>query len=373
VSGVDTIRLALPGRGYDTVIGYGLLDEAARWLGPLLPRRRAIAICDDTVARLHLSRLQNGLARAGIAVENVTLPPGEGSKDFAHLERVIDRLLDLQVARDDVVVALGGGVIGDLAGFAASILRRGIGIVQIPTTLLAQVDSAVGGKTGINTRHGKNLVGTIHQPVCVLVDLATLATLPLRQRRAGYAEIVKYGALGDAAFFAWLEDAGSRVIAGAPDLLQHAVTTSIRAKAGIVMADERETGERALLNLGHTFGHAFEAAAGYDGRLLHGEAVSAGMVAAFALSAALGLCPAGDVARLRTHLAAVGLPTDLAAVAGAGWSPEALLGHMAQDKKVKDGALRFVLARGIGRAFVSAAVPAAAVRAALAATLERAP
>lgn len=373
------VNVALGDRAYDVVIGRGELATLGSRVAALRPGARAAIVTDATVAAHHLAAAEAALAAAGVASSRVVVPAGEASKSFAMLERVCDALIAARTERGDLIVALGGGVIGDLTGFASSVVRRGVDFVQVPTTLLAQVDSSVGGKTAINSTQGKNLVGAFYQPILVIADTALLDTLPEREFRAGYAEVVKYGLLGDLSFFEWLEANWREVFAGGPERgnlaapREFAIQKSVQAKAEIVRRDERETGDRMLLNLGHTFGHAFEAAAGYDGRLLHGEAVSAGMVAAFALSAALGLCPAGDVARLRTHLAAVGLPTDLAAVAGAGWSPEALLGHMAQDKKVKDGALRFVLARGIGRAFVSAAVPAAAVRAALAATLERAP
>jgi 3-dehydroquinate synthase len=305
------------------------------------------------VAAHHLAPLRESLDEAGIASAVVEIAPGEGSKEFDGFEAVANAILDIAPERGSVLIALGGGVVGDLAGFAASVILRGIDFIQIPTTLLAQVDSSVGGKTGINTRHGKNLIGSFHQPRLVLADTAALDTLPRRELLAGYAEIVKYGLLGDAAFFAWLEANGGAVIAGDQAARRRAVTTSCQAKAGIVAGDERETGSRALLNLGHTFAHALEADTGFGARLLHGEAVAIGIVLAFDLSVRLGLCPAADAARVRRHFAAVGLPTGLDAVAGHGWSSGGLLSHMRQDKKVRDGRITFILARRIGDAFIA--------------------
>ncbi|MHA1112942.1 MAG: 3-dehydroquinate synthase [Alphaproteobacteria bacterium] len=356
-----TVRVDLGPRGYDIHVGAGLIGRAGASIGPLLQAPRAIIVSDENVAPLYGEAVAGALARAGIEAETVTVPPGEGSKDFAHLERLIDTLLDARIERRTTLIALGGGVIGDLVGFAASIVLRGIDFVQIPTTLLAQVDSAVGGKTGINTRHGKNLVGSFHQPRLVLADTDLLDSLPRREFLAGYAEIVKYGLIGDPEFFTWLETHGPDLIEGDASARVHAVATSCRAKAAIVARDERETGARELLNLGHTFAHALEAETGLGGALRHGEAVAIGMIMAFDLSVTLGLCPTGDAARLARHLAAVGLPTSLD-TAGRRWSAPALLRHMAQDKKVRGGRVRFVLARGIGDAFIADDVPEEAVR-----------
>ncbi|RIK94840.1 MAG: 3-dehydroquinate synthase [Proteobacteria bacterium] len=365
----EIVRVGLGARGYDIVVGPGILKDAGRYVAPLLKQRRTVIVSDETVARLHLDVLIAGLRREGITAEMVTVPPGEGSKSFAGLEALIDRLLSLAVERGDVIMALGGGVIGDLTGFAASILRRGVDFIQAPTTLLAQVDSSVGGKTGINTRHGKNLVGAFHQPRLVLADIDALTTLPARELRAGYAEVVKYGLLGDAAFFNWLEAHGQKVLALEPAAVMRAVVASCRMKADIVAEDEREAGRRALLNLGHTFGHALEAELGFSDRLLHGEAVAAGMVLAFELSVRLGLCPASDAARLRQHLQAAALPVKASDI-GAALGVDALRHHMDQDKKVAGGRLTFVLAHGIGRAFLSRDVPEDALRQTLTAFVE---
>lgn len=358
----DRLRVELGERSYEIIVGPGLIAGASEQLQPLLRERRVFVVTDSVVAPLHLPSLEASLARAGIAAETVVLPSGEQTKSFEHLEELVDRLLDAGVERSSTLVALGGGVIGDLTGFAASIVLRGIEFVQIPTTLLAQVDSSVGGKTGINTRRGKNLVGSFHQPRLVLADIDALATLPRRELLAGYAEVVKYGLLGDAAFFAWLEGNGQKILAGDPDLCREAVARSCAAKAAIVAADEREAGKRALLNLGHTFGHALEAECGYSAVLLHGESVAVGMALAFELSARLGLCPRADAARAVRHLASVGLPTTLAAVARPSWNVDRLVEHMHHDKKVSGGRLAFVLVRGIGDAFVTRDVPLDAVR-----------
>lgn len=346
------VQVALGARSYEIFVGENLLDDAGRLLARLLPVTRAVVVTDTAVAPLYLPRLTAALARAGLGAASVVLPAGEASKDFPTLQRLCEDLLDAEVERTTLVIALGGGVIGDIAGFAAGILLRGLPYVQVPTTLLAQVDSAVGGKTAINSRHGKNLFGLFHQPRAVIADIASLATLPARQMRAGYAEVVKYGLINDASFFDWLEENGARVLAHDGPALAHAVVTSCRAKAAIVERDEREEGERALLNLGHTFGHAYEAETGFSELLLHGEAVALGMVHAFALSVRLGLCPAADAERVRRHLAAVGLPTRLSDVAPGRWPVDRLLAHMRHDKKVRDGRLTFVLARGIGKACI---------------------
>ncbi len=357
-AGATDLRVDLAGRAYPIVVGDGILGELGGRLAPLLVRPSAMVVTDSNVAPLYLELVLESLRRAGIAAGHVVLPAGEATKDFAHLEGLCDELLAARIERATMLIALGGGVVGDITGFAAGILLRGLDFVQIPTTLLAQVDSAVGGKTGINTRRGKNLVGLFHQPRLVLADTATLATLDARQRRAGYAEVVKYGLIGDAPFFAWLERNGHAVCAGEPTACAYAIRVSCAAKAAVVAADERETGRRALLNLGHTFGHALEAEAGYGDALLHGEAVAIGMVLAFSLSARLGMCPADAPARLRGHLAAVGLPISLGDLPWRAWSAAALLGHMAHDKKTQGGQVRFILARGIGAAFVADPVPA---------------
>jgi 3-dehydroquinate synthase len=310
------------------------------------------------VAALYLAPLKASLEQKGIFLGEAVVAPGEASKSFPVLAELSETLLKLGVERGDCVIALGGGVVGDLAGFAASILRRGVRVVQMPTTLLAQVDSSIGGKTGIDTKQGKNLIGTFHQPSLVLADTSVLSTLSPREFRAGYAEVVKYGLLGDAPFFAWLEQNWTDVFSGQGGKRRHAVETGARAKAKIVEQDEREeSGTRALLNLGHTFGHALEAYAGYSDRLLHGEAIAIGMRLAFTFSVELGLCPGGDAARVEEHLAAVGLPTKIASIPGTKPTPDQLLRLMAQDKKVKGGKLALVLVRGIGAAFVERDVP----------------
>jgi 3-dehydroquinate synthase len=360
-----TVRVDLGARGYDVRIGSGLIEGAGAALAPLLARPRVAVVTDATVAALHLPALRAALGARGIAVTALALPPGEATKGWAPLQRTVEWLLEERVERRDLVVALGGGVIGDLAGFAAAILRRGVRLVQVPTTLLAQVDSSVGGKTGINTAQGKNLVGAFHQPSLVLCDTALLDTLPPREFLAGYGEVVKYGLLGDAGFFAWLEGAGPRLAAGDPAARAHAVGRSVEMKAGIVARDETEEGERALLNFGHTFAHALESATGYSDRLLHGEAVAIGCALAFDLSARLGLCAQEAPSRVRAHLAAMGMRARLAEVPGGLPDPAGLLALMGQDKKVVDGRLRFILARGVGAAFVAEDVPAEAVIATL--------
>ncbi len=371
IAAADVLRVALGERGYDIAIGDGLLDRAGDFLAPLLRSRRAVVVVTDenlAARTAHPDRLEAALARAGIASRRVVLPAGEGTKSWACLERLVDDLLAHGAERRSCVVALGGGVVGDLVGFASAVALRGIGYVQVPTTLLAQVDSAVGGKTGINTVHGKNLVGAFHQPEAVLIDTSVLDDLPPRELKAGYAEVVKYGFIREAGgFFDWLEAHGASVLAGDAGARATAIRRSLEVKAAIVAADERETtGERALLNFGHTFAHAYEALAGYDGGLLHGEAVAIGMLHAFALSVRLGHCPAGDLERARAHLERLGLPSRPAEVSNRPFPPDALLVAMARDKKVEDARLRFVLARGIGSAFTSADVPEAAVRAVLA-------
>jgi 3-dehydroquinate synthase len=364
-----TVEVALGDRGYRVLVGEGLIAEAARHVAPLLARPFVAVVTDEGVARHHLGPLVAVFEAAGLRVAPVVVPAGEGSKSLATLGRVLDELLEARVERDDLIVALGGGVVGDLAGFAAAVLRRGVGFVQVPTSLLAQVDSSVGGKTGINARAGKNLIGAFHQPRLVLADVAALDTLPPRELRAGYAEVAKYGLLGDAAFFAWLEANGPGLIAGEREARAEAVRRSVAGKAGVVARDEREAGERALLNLGHTFGHALEAATGYSDRLLHGEGVALGMVLAFETSARMGLCDPGVPARVAAHLDAVGLPTRLSRVPGSLPDAEALIALMAQDKKVKAGRPVLILARGVGEAFVCREPDMEAVRAVLAEAL----
>ncbi len=362
---MTTVRVDLPGRAYDIRIGAGLLARAPALLAPLLHRPRVAVVTEERVAAAHWPALRDALAAAGVEAEALVLPPGEGTKGWAHLARAVEWLLERKVERRDLVLAFGGGVIGDLGGFAAAILRRGVRFVQVPTTLLAQVDSSVGGKTGINTAQGKNLVGSFHQPSLVIADTALLATLARRDLLSGYGEVVKYGLLGDAAFFAWLESRGPAVLTD-PAALARAVVRSCEMKARIVERDETEEGERALLNLGHTFAHALEAATGYGDRLLHGEAVAIGLGLAFDLSARLGLCSQEEPSRVRAHLAAMGMRARLGHVPGGLPGPEALLRLMAQDKKAVGGRLRFVLARGIGHAFVAEDVPQEAVLATLA-------
>ncbi|MCF3972205.1 3-dehydroquinate synthase [Paracoccus salsus] len=351
-----TVHVPLGARAYDVRIGVGLIDRAGTEIAPLLRRPRVAIVTDETVAALHLPRLQASLSAAGIASEAMSLPAGEATKTWPHLIATVEWLLEHKIERRDVVLALGGGVIGDLVGFAAAILRRGVRFVQLPTSLLAQVDSSVGGKTGINAPQGKNLIGAFHQPSLVLADIAVLETLDRRDFLAGYGEVAKYGFLGDAAFFGWLEQNADR-LRDDPVLRQRAVAHSVGMKAGIVTRDETEQGERALLNLGHTFGHALEAATGYSGRLLHGEGVAIGCALAFDLSARMGLCSQESPSRVLAHLRRLGLPASLADIPGDLPDDAALIALMGQDKKVMDGRLRFVLARGIGEAFVCDDVP----------------
>jgi 3-dehydroquinate synthase len=359
------VKVELGDRTYDIAIGRGLLASLGVRVGALKPGAKAAIVTDETVASHYLASTISVLAASDIAATQIVVPPGEGSKCFATLERVCDALLAAKVERGDVVIALGGGVVGDLAGFAAAVIRRGIDYVQVPTTLLAQVDSSVGGKTAIDSRHGKNLIGAFHQPVLVVADTALLDTLSVREFRAGYAEVAKYGLLGDAGFFAWLEANWKDVFAGGA-AREHAIATSCRMKAEIVGRDERESGERALLNLGHTFGHAFEAGAGFSDRLLHGEAIAIGMSMAFAFSARLGLIAPADADRALRHLVDVGLPTRASDVLGGVPDIDTLMDLIAQDKKVKRGRLTFILSRAIGQAFVVNDVDAAEVRAFLA-------
>jgi len=357
-----TVRVDLAGRSYDIVIGRGSLAELGTRIAALRPGASAAIVTDEQVAQHHLAATISALESAGLRSGRVLVPPGEGSKSYAVFERVCDQLLEARLERNDLVVALGGGVVGDLAGFAAAVVRRGLDYVQVPTTLLAQVDSSVGGKTGVNSRHGKNLVGAFHQPILVIADTSLLDTLPPRIFRAGYAEVAKYGLINDASFFNWLEANWPEIFSGGR-AREHAIATSCQAKAAIVARDERETGERALLNLGHTFGHALEAAAGFSDRLLHGEAIAIGMTLAFGFSVRLGLAPAPEADRVRRHLGAAGLPTQISQVPGALPGVDRLLDLMAQDKKVKRGRLTLILARGIGASFIAPDIDPNEVRA----------
>lgn len=362
---LETVHVPLDSRAYDVEIGPGLLEQAGRRIAPFLARPKVSIVTDETVGALHLATLQDSLRSAGIDSTALSLPAGEATKGWPEFSRTVDWLLEQKVERRDLVIAFGGGVIGDLVGFAAAVLRRGVGFIQIPTSLLAQVDSSVGGKTGINSVHGKNLIGAFHQPRLVLADTAILGTLTERDFLAGYGEVMKYGLLGDAAFFEWLETMGPKLAAGDMAARVSAVRRSVEMKAEIVVRDETEQGDRALLNLGHTFCHALETATGYSDRLLHGEGVAIGCALAFELSARLGLCAQEDPSRVRAHLAEMGTKRDLRDIPGDLPSAEDLLTLMGQDKKVLDGQLRFILARGIGDAFVTSDVPRDTVRAVL--------
>jgi 3-dehydroquinate synthase len=355
------VPVDLGARSYEIRIGENLLGSIGEECAALGARNVAV-VTDRTVGALHLEMVRESLEAAGLILSEIVLPPGEQTKSFTHLEEVCARLLEARIERTDLVVALGGGVIGDLAGFAAAVLRRGVRVVQVPTSLLAQVDSSVGGKTGINMRAGKNLIGSFHQPSLVLADSGVLDTLSPREFRAGYAEVAKYGLINDADFFNWLE-ANHRDIFLGGSARTRAIATSCASKAAIVARDETETGDRALLNLGHTFGHALEAAVGYDGaRLVHGEGVAIGMVAAFQFSAFLGLSPASDAERVEAHLKVVGLPTRINHIPGEVGGADRLIDLMGQDKKVKAGRLTFILARGIGQSFVTSDVEPEQVR-----------
>ncbi len=345
------ITVGLGARSYDIIIESGALTQAGAHLKSHSKTGRVIVVTDANVAPLHLATLAASATAAGLTVKSIILPPGEGTKNWAQLESLCDQLLALEIERSEAIVALGGGVIGDLTGFAAAIVKRGCTVIQIPTTLLAQVDSSVGGKTAINTQAGKNLVGAFYQPVLVLIDPATLDTLPIRELRAGYAEVVKYGLIDDPEFFAWCEANGEALINGDAAARAQAIAHSVAAKARIVGADERETtGTRALLNLGHTFGHALEAETGFSDRLLHGEGVAAGMAIAFRYSVARGLCPPEDSKRVDAHLSVVGLPTGARPATNA--DGKTLAAHMAHDKKRDGGNVPFLLARGIGQTYL---------------------
>lgn len=359
------VNVALENRAYDIVIGRGVLSSLGERVAALRPGVRTAIVTDRTVAKYWLEPTEASLAAAGIPTSRVVVEEGEISKTYAGLEKVSEALIAAKIERTDLVIALGGGVVGDLAGFAAAILRRGVDFVQVPTSLLAQVDSSVGGKTGINSPQGKNLLGAFHQPVLVIADTAVLDTLSPRQFRAGYAEVAKYGVLGDEAFFSWLEKNHSDIFRGG-SAREHAIATSCRAKAGVVSRDERETGERALLNLGHTFGHALEAATGFSDRLFHGEGVAIGMTLAAQFSARLGMIGEADAARIERHLTEAGLPTRLQDIAGFAQEgladADALMALMAQDKKVKRGKLTFILLEAVGRAVITKDVEPAPVR-----------
>lgn len=352
----ERVTVKLDKREYDIHVGTGLLAQSGALLAPFA-RGLVPVVTDKNVAAIHLQTVLASLTDAGLTPREIVLDPGEGTKSFAGLEKLTATLLEMGIERSGMIVALGGGVIGDLTGFAAGVLKRGIDFAQIPTTLLAQVDSSVGGKTAINTRQGKNLVGLFYQPRVVIADTAALSTLPARELRAGYAEVVKYGALGDVDFFTWLEKNGTKLLEGDEFSRIHAVAHSCQMKADIVARDEREAGDRALLNLGHTFGHALEAATGYSDRLLHGEGVAIGMALALRLSARLGLCAGADAARLEAHLRQTGLPAAISDIPGPRPSTDLLLEHMAHDKKASGGKVTFVLARGLGKAFTTADVP----------------
>ncbi|GGA62193.1 3-dehydroquinate synthase [Nitratireductor aestuarii] len=357
----ETIRVGLEERAYDILIGANLLERAGEEIAARMPGARAAIVTDENVAAIHLKALEAGLAKAGIQSTAVVVPAGEQSKSFSVLQTVVDAILAARLERRDVVIALGGGVVGDLSGFAAGIIRRGMDFVQVPTSLLAQVDSSVGGKTGINTAHGKNLVGVFHQPKLVLADTSVLDTLPEREFRAGYAETVKYGLIDRPDFFEWLEANWREVFAGGPARAR-AIAVACQSKAEVVARDERETGDRALLNLGHTFGHALEATTGYDSaRLVHGEGVAIGMALAHRFSARLNLASPDDAVRVEAHLTQVGLPTKLSDIPGELPDAEQLLAYITQDKKVSRGALTFILTRGIGQSFIAKDVPSSEV------------
>ena len=361
----DTLTVGLGDRAYDIIIGPDLIDRAGEALGSIVANRHIIIISDENVAKLHLSRLKAGLKCITRKLDHFAIMAGEASKSMAVLSRLLDDILELGIDRSVLLVAFGGGVVGDLAGFAAASLLRGVDFVQIPTSLLAQVDSSVGGKTGVNAALGKNLIGAFYQPKAVLADTSLLVSLPERELRAGYAEVVKYGLLGDARFFTWLEENSSGVLALEADAIMYAIRRSCEAKARIVEADEREVGKRALLNLGHTFAHAFEAEAGYNGSLLHGEAVAAGLGLAFDLSVDLGVCTADHATRCKEHLHTVGLPSGQSGLSTCNVPARRLIEHMKHDKKMRNGKLHFILVRAIGDAFVSSEVPSNKVKALL--------
>jgi 3-dehydroquinate synthase len=354
---LETVQVPLSGRAYEVRIGPGLIAQAGKNIAPFLARPRVAVVTEANVGPLHLETLRAGLNAEGIDMVSLELPAGESTKAWPEFTRCVEWLLEQKIERRDIVIALGGGVIGDLVGFAAAVLRRGIRFVQVPTSLLAQVDSSAGGKTGINAPQGKNLIGAFHQPALVLADTDALNTLTPRDFLSGYGEVAKYGMLGDAEFFAWLEINGPKLRSGDQAARIEAVRRSVQMKADIVLRDETELGDRALLNLGHTFCHALEAATGYSDRLLHGEGVSIGCALAFELSSRLGLCSQEDPSRVRAHLREMGMKVDMSDIEGDLPSADVLLDLMGQDKKVVDGQLRFILARSIGDAFVTSDVP----------------
>jgi 3-dehydroquinate synthase len=354
---IERVAVALGGRSYEILVGAGLIGAAGALMRPLLTAPRTVVVTDANVAPLHLPALLRGLDAAGIAHQTIVLPPGEETKSFAHYARLSEDILALGIERGTMLTAFGGGVVGDLVGFAAATLLRGIDFVQVPTTLLAQVDSSVGGKTAIDTAQGKNLVGAFHQPRLVLADSDALATLPPRELRAGYAEIVKYGLIRDAAFFGWLEEHGAAMLAGDAAAQRRAIVVSCTAKAAVVAADERETAERAQLNFGHTFGHALEAETGFGDALLHGEAVAIGMALAFELATGLAMCPVGDLERVRRHYAATELPSAIPRPNGRRFDAAALVRHMRKDKKMRDGRITLILPRRIGEVVITQEVP----------------
>jgi len=359
---IENLHVGLGDRAYDIIIAERLIEQSGDYILPFLQRRKVVIVTDENVAKQHLKPLEAALTAKGIHISSFVLPSGETTKSWGHLSQTVEWLLDQKVERRDLVIALGGGVIGDLVGFAAAILRRGVRFVQMPTSLLAQVDSSVGGKTGINTPHGKNLVGAFHQPSLVLADISVLDSLAPRDFLAGYGEVVKYGLLGNSEFFDWLENNGPKMALGDKNARMHAIKTSCEMKADIVVRDETEQGDRALLNLGHTFCHALEAATGYSSRLLHGEGVAIGCALAFELSSRLGLCAQEVPSRVRAHLANMGMKTDLRDISGDLPEADGLLDLMRQDKKVIDGQLNFILATDIGKAFVARDVAQDAVR-----------
>jgi 3-dehydroquinate synthase len=361
---VEKLRVELGNRGYDIVVGERLLPEAGAYVKPLI-KKSAIIITDENVARFHLHRLTGALEEAGIRHRSVIVKPGEATKSLDSFANLLETLLEHAPDRNTTLIALGGGVVGDLTGFAASVLLRGVEFIQIPTTLLAQVDSSVGGKTGINSKFGKNLIGSFHQPLLVLADVTTLSTLPARELKSGYAETLKYGLISDESFFGWFEKNGAGLLGGDAALMTHAIVESCRAKAAIVAADEKEHGQRALLNFGHTFAHALEAETGYGDKLLHGEAVAIGMVLAFQASVKMGLCKQSELDRVTAHYKAVSLPASPLDIMKS-WDIDKLMEHFIHDKKTKDGALTFILARRIGDAFIADDVDKAMIRQVLA-------
>lgn len=365
----ERLRVNLAGRSYEIVVGSGVLASAGREIASLRNTKRVFIVSDENVAAHHLQILCASLEANNIGHITSIIPPGEASKSFSMLERIVMQMLDANLERNEIIIALGGGVVGDLAGFAAGIVKRGLDYVQIPTTLLSQVDSSVGGKTAIDTPQGKNLVGLFHQPIQVLADTATLETLPPRELKAGYAEVLKYGLISDKAFADWLTDNVGKILSSPSPERTRAILTSCNMKARVVEADERESGQRALLNLGHTFGHALEACQNYSGRLLHGEAVAVGCVLAFELSEQLNLCARGETRRVQEMFAKSGLPTSIRDLPEVGATPEDLIHLMLQDKKAKNGELTLVLAHGIGKAFVASNVSREAVHTLLAKTL----